>query len=77
VAAYDGFLAVLNFGDVEVLDFCRPFRCFFVANRVIDPPAFNVPAVPDPPVNLQAGPPGSFLMMAARECRSHYGVGRQ
>ena len=35
-------LAILLFSDVEVLDFCGPFEVFTVANRFVDPPAFNV-----------------------------------
>jgi len=35
-------LAILIFGDVEVLDFCGPFEVFSVANRFTDSPAFNV-----------------------------------
>jgi len=35
-------LAILIFPDVEVLDFCGPFEVFSVANRFIDPAAFNV-----------------------------------
>jgi transcriptional regulator GlxA family with amidase domain len=35
-------LAVLIFGDVEVLDFCGPFEVFSVANAFTDPPAFHV-----------------------------------
>jgi hypothetical protein len=35
-------LALLVFGDVEVLDFCGPFEVFTVANRFTDPPAFHV-----------------------------------
>ena len=38
-------LAVLIFGDVEVLDFCGPFEVFSVANRFTDPPAFDVMTV--------------------------------
>jgi hypothetical protein len=30
-------VATLNFGDVEVLDFCGPFEVFSVANRFTDP----------------------------------------
>jgi transcriptional regulator GlxA family with amidase domain len=44
-------LAILNFDDVEVLDFCRPFEVFSVANRFSDPPAFNVLTVSE-----KAGP---------------------
>jgi hypothetical protein len=44
-------LAILIFGDVEVLDFCRPFEVFSVANRFTDPPAFNVLTVAE-----RAGP---------------------
>jgi len=35
-------LAILIFADVEVLDFCGPFEVFSVANRFVEPTAFNV-----------------------------------
>jgi transcriptional regulator GlxA family with amidase domain len=35
-------LAILLFPEVEVLDFCGPFEVFSVANRFVDPAAFNV-----------------------------------
>jgi transcriptional regulator GlxA family with amidase domain len=35
-------LAILIFADVEVLDFCGPFEVFSLANRFIEPAAFNV-----------------------------------
>jgi transcriptional regulator GlxA family with amidase domain len=35
-------LAILIFEDVEVLDFCGPFEVFSVANRYVEPGAFNV-----------------------------------
>jgi hypothetical protein len=34
-------VAILIFDDVEVLDFCRPFEVFSVANKVADVPAFD------------------------------------
>jgi transcriptional regulator GlxA family with amidase domain len=42
-------LAILTFGDVEVLDFCGPFEVFTVANRFTDPPAFSVFTVAERP----------------------------
>src|SRR5262245_47717390 len=42
-------LAILIFGDVEVLDFCGPFEVFTVANRFTDPPAFGAFAVAETP----------------------------
>lgn len=44
-------LAILVFGDVEVLDFCGPFEVFSVANRFTASPAFNVLTVAE-----KAGP---------------------
>src|SRR5437667_5255322 len=44
-------LAILIFGDVEVLDFCGPFEVFSVANCFTDPPAFSVLTVAE-----KAGP---------------------
>src|SRR5262249_35914841 len=35
-------LAILVFADAEVLDFCGPFEVFSVANRFVEPAAFNV-----------------------------------
>jgi hypothetical protein len=35
-------LAILLFDDVEVLDFCGPFKVFSVANRFTEPPASTV-----------------------------------
>jgi transcriptional regulator GlxA family with amidase domain len=35
-------LVILIFPDVEVLDFCGPFEVFSVANRFVEPAAFNV-----------------------------------
>lgn len=35
-------LAILIFADAEVLDFCGPFEVFSVANRFVEPAAFNV-----------------------------------
>jgi len=42
-------LAILLFPDVEVLDFCGPFEVFSVANRFIEPAAFNVFTVAEKP----------------------------
>ena len=42
-------LGILLFPDVEVLDFCGPFEVFSVANRFVDPPAFNVFTVAEKP----------------------------
>lgn len=42
-------LAILLFADVEVLNFCGPFEVFSVANRFVDPPAFNVFTVAEKP----------------------------
>jgi len=44
-------LAILIFTDVEVLDFCGPFEVFSVANRFVEPAAFNVFTVAE-----QSGP---------------------
>jgi transcriptional regulator GlxA family with amidase domain len=44
-------LAILIFDEVEVLDLCGPFEVFSVANRFIDPFAFNVLTVAE-----KAGP---------------------
>jgi transcriptional regulator GlxA family with amidase domain len=35
-------LAILLFPDAEVLDFCGPFEVFSVANRFVEPAAFEV-----------------------------------
>lgn len=35
-------LAIVIFDDVEVLDFCGPFEVFSVANRFMEPAAFNI-----------------------------------
>jgi hypothetical protein len=51
-------LALLTFGDVEVLDFCGPFEVFTAANRFTDPPAFHVFTLaekPGPVVTRTAG----------------------
>jgi len=42
-------LAILVFPDVEVLDFCGPFEVFTVANRFVEPEAFNVLIVAERP----------------------------
>src|SRR5262245_46400929 len=42
-------IATLNFGDVEVLDFCGPFEVFTVANRFTDALAFHVFTVAEKP----------------------------
>ena len=42
-------LAILIFADVEVLDFCGPFEVFSVANRFVEPAAFNVLTVAEQP----------------------------
>ena len=46
-------LAILIFADVEVLDFSGPFEVFSVANRFVQPAAFNLFTV--------AGQPGPVL----------------
>src|SRR5687767_10846918 len=42
-------LAILLFPDAEVLDFCGPFEVFSVANRFVEPAAFNVFTVAERP----------------------------
>ena len=42
-------LAILIFAEVEVLDFCGPFEVFSVANRFVEPAAFNVFTVAEQP----------------------------
>jgi transcriptional regulator GlxA family with amidase domain len=42
-------LAILIFPDVEILDFCGPYEVFSVANRFVEPAAFNVFTVAEKP----------------------------
>jgi len=50
-------VAILIFEEVEVLDFCGPFEVFSVANRFVDPAAFNVITVAESagPVRTRGG----------------------
>src|SRR5262245_29013605 len=42
-------LAIVLFNNVEALDFCGPLEAFSVANRFVDPPAFDVFTVAEKP----------------------------
>jgi transcriptional regulator GlxA family with amidase domain len=38
-------LAIMLFADAEALDFCGPYEVFSVANRFVEPAAFQVHTV--------------------------------